>query len=82
MTKRNRIKLDREDLEFMTEKQCDHRRLRPMPNEKELIEMCLAEMKKAVPEIVRAVREQAELVARWRNLPRRPPWVVENKDSK
>ena len=73
--------IDQEDLEVMTENQREGCRLRPMPNEKELIEMCLAEMKKAVPEIVRAVREQAELVARWRNLPRRPPWGVENKDS-
>ena len=74
--------IDQEDLEFMTEKQCDRRRLRPMPNEKEVIEKSLAAMERAVPEIVRAVREQAELVARWRNLPRRPPWGVENKDSK
>ena len=66
----------------MTEHKVESRKPRPMPNEKEVIEKSLAAMERAVPEIVRAVREQAELVARWRNLPRRPPWGVENKDSK
>ena len=72
---------DQEDLEFMSEKEQQRRKPRPMPNEKEVIEMCLAEMKKAVPEMNRRVREQAELVARWRNMPRHPPWPLENKDA-
>ena len=74
--------IDQEDHEVMTGKQREGCRLRPMPNEKELIEKALAAMERAVPEISRAVREQAELVAKWRNLPRRSPWVVEQKDSK
>ena len=44
--------------------------LRPMPNEKEVTEMCLAEMTKSVPKMDRAVRKHTELVARWRNLQR------------
>lgn len=65
----------------MSEKEQQRRKPRPMPNEKEVIEMTLAEMKKAVPEMNRRVREQAELVARWRNMPRHPPWSIENKDA-
>lgn len=65
----------------MTEQKGERRKSRPMPNEKEVIEMILEEMKKAVPAMNRRVREQAELVARWRNMPRHPPWPIENKDA-